>query len=153
MLTPQEVKDLLIKAGCPEATILFPLAQACFESGSMKFDSQVAELNNNLTGIIFLNASWQHNCVAGIQMPLADTGGKIAHYAKFETPQDWALDFHRILHLQTGGLGRPIEATTIEDYVHRLKANYYFGGTEATYLAGLESYILKLNEYFNYNQA
>lgn len=140
-MIPQEVKEMLLKAGCPESSVDFSVAQACFECGSINFDSAVAQADNNLTGIIFLNASWQHNATQGTQMPLADTGGKIAHYAHFTTPQDWANDFHRILHLQTGGLGKPIDATTPEDYVHRLKANYYFGGPEAEYLSGVKHYM------------
>jgi hypothetical protein len=139
----QDVKQLLIGAGFPENSLMFALAQACFESGGVNFDSPVNTENNNLTGIIFANAEWQHNATQGISKPAGEQAG---FYANFATLEAWATDFYRIVHAQFNMIGwnqegRPIEATTVEDYVHRLKLNHYFEADEATYLAGVQRYL------------
>ena len=144
-MIPSEVKQLLIEAGFPDNSIMFALAQACFESGSMTFDSAVALQNNNLTGIIFANQPYQHNATQGIAKPANE---QVGHYAHFATLLDWANDFKRIVHAQFPGWnteGRPIEATDIETYVRRLKLNHYFESSEADYLAGLQHYLNQLN--------
>ncbi len=137
-MTKTDVQQLLINAGWPPFSLRFAVAQACFECGSENFDSPVALEDNNLTGIIWLNVPWQHNATKGAQMPASDGVG---HYAHFATPQDWAVDFRRILHLDFHHIGKPIEAHTVEDYVHRLKMNGYFGGPEEQYLAGVKRYL------------
>lgn len=144
-MTPTEVKQLLLNAGCPAASVMNALGQAVFECGSINFDSAVALADKNLTGIIYLNAHFQHNATQGTLMPARDGVG---HYAHFATPQDWANDFCRILRLNMHGEGRPIDAVTPEDYVHRLKVNGYFGGKEEDYLRGLKSDIKKLEDWF-----
>ena len=139
-----DVKQLLINAGFPDNSLMFALAQCCFESGGTLFDSAVDIANNNLTGIIFADASYQHNATQGTAKPVGEQAG---HYAHFETLTDWAIDFKRIVHAQFPGWnteGRPIDATTIEDYVHRLKLNHYFESDEATYLAGMKRYYNEL---------
>lgn len=135
-----DVKGLLREAGFPENSIDYALAQACFESGSLLFDSVVAIQNNNLTGIIFANATYQHNAIQGIPKPANEQAG---HYAHFATLLDWAIDFKRIVHAQFpiwNTEGRPIDANDMETYVRRLKLNHYFEGDEADYLAGLTRY-------------
>ena len=145
-MKPSDVKQLLINAGISPNSLMFALAQACFESGGITFTSAVNIESNNLTGIEFLNAPFQKNAVAGSPMPLADTGGKLCHYAKFATLQDWANDFKRIVHAQFAQNqdGRPIDAATLGEYVHRLKLNGYFGGPEDQYLEGLTRYLNEL---------
>lgn len=153
-MTPSEVNDLLRQAGFPDGSRQFALAQACFESGGITFDSPVDAANNNLTGIQWAQDpnshetySWQKNALQGSPMPRADNPN--GFYAMFDSPLDWAKDFYRIVHAQFPGWntdGRPIEATTVEDYVHRLKLNHYFQSDEADYLAGLKFYLNKLNE-------
>ena len=143
----QEVKQLLINAGFPNNSLLFALAQCCFESGGVEFNSPVDLANNNLTGITYANGEgWQHNATCGTPMPPQDS--LTGHYAHFATMQDWANDFHRIVHAQFSWnrLGRPIEATTLEDYVARLKDNHYFQADESVYLNGLKHYLNILNQ-------
>lgn len=139
-MTTQEVKQLLIGAGWPDNSINFSLAQAAFECGNLTFDSAVARADNNLTGIVFCNQPWQRNATQGTAKPQGEAAG---HYAKFATVQDWANDFHRIVHAQFSWnkIGRPIDAVTVEDYVARLKANLYFESDEATYLNGVKHYL------------
>ena len=141
----QEVKQLLINAGFPANSLMFSLAQACFESGGLNFDSVVNTTDNNLTGIQWANASWQHNASKGLSMPVADNPN--GFYARFATLQDWANDFHRIVHAQFpewNTEGRPIDATDIETYVHRLKLNHYFQSPESEYLGGMKRYLAEI---------
>jgi hypothetical protein len=138
-----DVKQLLREAGFPENSIMFALAQACFESGGMEFNSPVDLANNNLTGIIWANASYQHNATQGTPKPKGEAPG---FYAKFNSLLDWANDFKRIVHAQFNQPGwnqegRPIDATDVETYVRRLKLNHYFESDEATYLNGLKHYL------------
>lgn len=147
------VKQLLVKAGFPDNSLMFALAQACFESGGTTFESENDLLDNNLTGIEWANNPatgntwyWQHNATKGAAMPAADN--PTGFYAHFNTLLDWAIDFKRIVHAQFpewNNEGRPIDATTIEQYVHLLKLNHYFGSDEAEYLAGVKYYLDKLN--------
>ena len=136
-----DIKQLLHNAGFPDNSIEFALAQACFESGSTSFDSAVALADNNYTGISWANSGWQRNATCGTKMPIADS--HTGHYAHFATPQDWANDFHRIVHAQFSWNteGRPIDATDIETYVRRLKLNHYFQADEQIYLNGLKHYL------------
>ena len=140
-MTPQDVKLLLQEAGFPDNSIMFALAQACFESGGTSFDSAVDLANNNLTGIIFANAPYQHNAIQGTAKPAGEQAG---FYAHFNTLVDWAIDFKRIVHAQFpewNTEGRPIDAEDLETYVHRLKLNHYFEGDETAYYKGLEYYM------------
>lgn len=150
-MTPSDVKKLLADAGFPDNSIMYALAQACFESGGMTFESAVNTEDNNLTGITYAgsNVNWQKNCIRGIAKPAGEAAG---YYAHFATLEDWATDFKRIVHAQFNqpGMewnteGRPIEATDLATYVHRLKLNHYFEGNEAAYLEGLQYYLDQLN--------
>jgi len=126
----EKLKFLLLENGFPKETINFFVAQAMFESN---FNSHVALENKNLTGIIFINKPYQKNASKGLKMPTADGNG---FYAKFDSLNDWAKDYKRILSLDKGN-GKPIEAKNLIDFVSRLKTNYYFGGNQNDYLAGV----------------
>ena len=152
-MLPQEVKQLLISAGwIPNSEVLsYSLAQCAFECGSLNFNSPVEEADNNLTGIVYAcdangnHFSWQKNCTKGIAKPQGEQAG---FYAKFNTLEDWAVDYHRIVHAQFlwNKIGRPIDATSLIDYAQRLKANSYFEGDEAVYAEGLQKYLTELQK-------
>ena len=134
MQTVEQVKALLLKAGFPAENIKLFLAQAMTESGGKSFNSNVAVKNNNLTGIVFIGKAFQKNAKQGLPMPKADITVKSGKgfYAHFNTLQDWANDYYRILSLDRGA-GKPINATTTADLAHRLKVNGYYGASESDY--------------------
>jgi len=127
----QMVHDLMYAMGVKDPVADWVAAQASFESTG--FTSNVGKKDNNWSGIKWLNKPYQKNASKGIKSP---DGG---YYAKFDTWQDWARDLYRILHL--GGAAAPVNAATLEDYVHRLKNNGYFGASEASYLKGVKRYL------------
>lgn len=98
-----------------------------YETGLFK--SAMAKANKNYTGIKFIG---QPGAVKGSPSPEGN------NYAKFVSNEAWANDFKRILSMNKGA-GRPIDAKTLQDFVHRLKVNKYFGVSEAQYLRGLQS--------------
>jgi len=141
IVNEQSVKQILLSVGFPKETISLFLAQAGFESGGFNFNSNVNKTDNNLTGIIWLNKPYQ-NATKGLPMPKSDGNGFYAHFPSIEA---WAKDFKRILSLNTGGKGRPIDAKDVMEFVTRLKANGYFGGDEKKYLAGVVNYQNKVS--------
>ncbi len=139
MANSARVKDLLLKAGFPHGTINLFIAQVMFETGG-NFESRVAKEDNNLSGIVFINKSYQKNATKGRAKPGGEIAGNYAHFASLE---DWARDYYRILTLNKG-LGRPIDATNTTDLVARLKQNFYFEGNQTNYLAGVNKYYSQL---------
>lgn len=147
---PEEIDKLvmleqsLINAGFTEPQLTFAIAQLLYETGRFSTKSSVAKLNNNYTGIKWLNAKRQ-KATKGTPVPVnerskTNPNWPLNWYAKFENFDDWAVDFKRILSLKRSSLGRPIEATDLKTYVQRLKANEYFGGYESSYLKGTKMY-------------
>lgn len=151
MITIAQLKQLLINAGWPQSSLLFGMAQACYECGTITLDSENERVDTNLTGIEWAENpatgqtySWQHNAIKGAPMPVEDNPN--GFYARFISLQDWANDFHRIVHAQFGwnDVGRPIDAVTVEDYAHRLKMNRYYQGPESNYVAGLKRFLTEI---------
>ena len=109
-------------------------AQVMFETGGLK--SRVSGDDNNFSGIKFINKPYQH-ATRGRKSPEGD------YYAHYSSPEDWARDFRRVISLRNvktrNSAGGPaaIEATSLRDYVNRLKANGYFGGNQDIYYQGL----------------
>lgn len=128
------LQDSLIKAGLGGMSLKLALAQLLVETGNFTSKSQVATLNNNYSGIKFINKPYQ-KAVQGSPVPAAErvqpSTNPYNFYAKFENPDAWAVDFKRILSL---GTLKPILALDTTEYVKRLKNNRYFGGNEAVYL-------------------
>lgn len=123
------------------------LQQVLHEAGGFKFASKASDLaktDNNLSGIMFINKPKQKNAVRGSQMPLKDTGGKVAYYANFLTVQDWANDYIRILSEYKS---KPLEATDEADFAKRLKDSGYYGATYESYLAALKSWAATVKKY------
>jgi len=127
--------------GFPKApATVYALAQMMFESTWMT--SHVAHVDNNYSGIVWLNKSYQ-DATKGLPMP--GTGGK-HFYAHFRDFRAWAKDFLRVLSLNTGGKGRPIDAASSQQYFERLVANHYFTAVPAAYASGFNAALRKVNE-------
>jgi len=111
----------------PQLSYLIP--QIAWETGH--FQSKVMDIDNNFSGIKYEH---QNGATPGSPAP-KNEGPK--PYAHFNSPEDWAKDHLRIL--RKVGKARPLEATSLQDYVSRLKRNGYFTDTEANYFKGLDS--------------
>lgn len=120
----------LLKAGLPKEKLQFVLPQLAFETGHFKSD--VLNKDNNLSGITFVG---QAGATKGVKMPAADS--LTGYYAHFNSVDDWAKDYLRIMNKV--GKYRPLEATNIQDFSHRLKLNKYYQADEKTYTNGLIS--------------
>lgn len=121
----QALKD----AGATGPQLSYLIPQIAWETGHFK--SAVMDTDNNYSGIKYVG---QSGATPGSKAP--GNEGK-APYAHFNSPQDWAKDHLRIL--KKVGKARPLEATSLQDYVSRLKKNGYFTDTEANYYKGLDS--------------
>jgi hypothetical protein len=128
------VMKLLEAAGMPEPAIPFAAAQAAFETGGFK--SHISKVDNNWSGIKWINKPYQ-NATKGSPAPSREGG----YYAHFDSPQDWATDFVRILSL---GAQKPKDAASIEDYVTRLHDNRYFTANPAIYLRGVQTVLRQM---------
>lgn len=126
-------------AGFPDtAALTLAIAQMMYESDYMT--SNVANVDHNYSGITFIDKPYQH-ATKGLPKPQSDGGGNYAHFATFG---DWAKDFLRILSLNRGGKGKPIETTNPTEYLARLAANGYYGGSNTVYSNGVRSAINKI---------
>lgn len=144
-----QLQDSLIKAGLKEPQLKYALAQLLFETGRFTTKSKVATENNNYSGIKWLNKKYQkatRGTLAPASERVADINSPINYYAKFETIDDYAKDFVRILSLQRAAnlSGKPITATTLTAFADRLALNGYFDGNTAqkrlNYYKGLKKY-------------
>jgi len=102
-------------AGIPTAVSAYAMAQIMHESDWMT--SNLGNTDNNYAGIKYVN---QQGATPGIKSP---EGGNYAHYKDFPA---FLADYRRVLSLNTGGKGRPIDATTATEFIDRLRANRYF---------------------------
>jgi len=131
----------LVAAGCPAAFLPLALAQAAVETAG--FNSNVSATDNNLSGIMYIGKpSVQKNAVQGSAFPPNES--KTAHYARFASVQDWAVDYLRILSIDKGA-GRPIDSTNTADLAATLKANGYYTATQSSYAAALASWANQMN--------
>mgnify|MGYP003648012305 FL=1 len=121
----------------------FALSQVLLETGNFSKSSTVYKENNNFSGIKWINKPYQKNAIKGSLSPEGN------YYAKFNTPEDWANDYIRILSLKRSKntIGRPIDAENIEDFNNRLYANSYYStlpGAKESYLKNLQFWLKKL---------
>ena len=140
------LQSSLTKVGFKLPQLNFALAQLLFETGKFTRQSQVAANNNNYSGIKWINSSRQ-NATKGTLVPLgervSDPNSPLNYYAHFNNMDDWATDFKRIISLQrsANNIGKPIDANTLDQYIHRLKLNQYFGDSENVYYNGAKKYL------------
>jgi hypothetical protein len=125
--------NLLNKVGIFGDLANWAAAQALFETAHL---TSPAVQYNNLSNIAYTPHSiYQH-------------GKGYRDWAAYTSPLKWALDFRRVLSLKnvhtsagTGGAAA-IKATSLDDFVDRLKNNGYFGAGNANiYKIGLKSIV------------
>lgn len=117
----QSVYDALVKAGLPLQTIKLAIAQVLHETAHFNpKTSAVAELNTNYSGITWTGSPAQRatGATKGSARPILEGG----NYAKYPNVLAWAKDYIRILNLKN----KPIQATSVNDFVSRLAKNNYF---------------------------
>jgi hypothetical protein len=137
----QMLEAALINAGIKLPILNFALAQLLLETGRFTRKSAVATLNNNFTGIKFLNKPYQV-AERGSSVPPAEQdktrpNAPLNFYAKFKDPNAWAKDYVRILSFGA----KPINATNIDDFNTRLQKNKYYGSNPAVYGRILKQYL------------
>lgn len=138
--------NIFLSVGFPANSIKFAVAQALHETGN-KID-QPHEINgHNWSGITYIGKTQlQKNAKRGNLKPQTDWNNPNIpeYYAWFETVEDWARDFKRLISRSNGLKGRPIEANNLTDYAIRLKANGYYGDTIENYSKALNYWIDKI---------
>lgn len=137
----KEMRDLLISAGFPSETIDLFVAQAGNETGNLNFNSELSQTHYNYSGIKYLYPVYQDKY--GVRGTKAPDGG---YYVKYNTPQDWAKDYHRIMAYRgtANAIGAPINASDTTDFVNRLHANAYFQANPTDYKKGVDVFYNKL---------
>ena len=104
----------LRKAGFPENIILtYALAQVSHETDGGV--SNFAQSNNNYSGIKYV----------GQPEATGSSTGKVGGYAMYDSIDNWARDYKRVLSMNKGA-GAPIDATTAQQFYIRLLKNGYF---------------------------
>lgn len=131
------VYQALKNAGFPTTILPIAYAQSAMESGG--FNSAIAIDDNNYSGILFINKPYQ-KATRSLLHKLTDSGLYVAHY---DTIQDWANDFKRVLSI---GTNKPIDSTSITQYFTRLKANNYYGNESiASYMGKVKGWLQNLH--------
>lgn len=126
--------NLLNANGFPKVGQPYFLAQIMFESHDES--SAIARDDNNYSGIRYINKPYQ----------IATASTKHPGFAHFASPGAWATDYKRILSLNAGK-GRPIDATSAQQFYEALNANRYFTEKEADqYRTGFNATLRKVNE-------
>lgn len=124
----------MLQAGFPAGIVTtYAMAQIMHESDWMT--SNLGNVDNNYAGIKFVN---QPGATPGIKSP---EGGNYAHYDSFGA---FLADYKRVLSLNTGGKGKPIDATTAQQFVERLAANHYF--TDPQYYLKFNAALRRVSE-------
>lgn len=113
---------------------LVPLAIAQIAHETAGFTSRVSVELYNLSGIKYINKPYQ-KATKGTLSPEGN------YYAKYESYNDWAVDYLRILSLGY----KPINATNIRDFAYKLKQNNYYTDSASNYIAGMEAWDNKLS--------
>lgn len=140
---------VLEEQGLNELQIKLALSQILFETGEFTPKSKVYKLNNNYTGIKFINKPYQV-ATKGSDVPLSErvtpANSAINFYAKFNDDTAWAKDYIRVLMLNKKN--PPLNANSIEQYHARLTANKYYNTSKQknidNYLNGLKKYYIKI---------
>jgi hypothetical protein len=124
--TSATVYNTLLAAGFTLPSIDYVFLMCYMESGA--WQNSFMKKDHNPGNIIFVH---QQGATKGGYMAANKTYA--AHYA---TLTDFAHDLMRVLSKPPGF---PLQATSLSDYVHRLKLNGYFGKeSEASYLAKMK---------------
>jgi hypothetical protein len=132
----QYIYNELVSVGFPRSVVTtYAISVMLLESNWMT--SNLANVDNNYSGIKFVSAELQR-ATPGIMSP---EGNRYAHYNTFK---DWARDFLRVLSLNRGGMGRPIDARNAAEFIDRMRANGYF--TASNYHTAFNAALRKVSE-------
>jgi len=143
MLQGNNLVNLLVSLfrtnGFPPITIPWAVAQVMHETGG-KIDSPLEQTDFNISGINYVNQKLASRGRPKKVKEWADKN-KPEYYAKFRSYDDWAKDYKRILSSNRGGKGKPIEAPTLNEFLNRLSANYYFADSPSKYSVSLTRWL------------
>jgi len=138
------IMDALKKAGLNDLQIKLALAQILLETGQFSSKSNVFKLNNNFTGIKFINKKHQE-ATKGSPVPpgerIKPDTSPINFYAKFNDIGAWAKDYIRILNLK----GKPIDANSIDEFHAKLTANKYYDTSKQK---NIDNYLKSLRYFY-----
>ena len=153
MLQGSNLTTLLVNLfktnGFPTAIIPFAVAQVMHETGG-KLDRPLEVQDFNISGINFINnKALQKNAVRGVMKPKREwkDQNKPEYYAKFANYDAWARDYKRILSSNRGMKGKPIEATNLQQFTDRLRANYYFADNPTAYGNALLKWLAQIKNF------
>jgi len=124
---------MFTELSAPARVIPYLVAQIAYETGDFK--SKLLKDHNNASGIVYTGRASQKNAVKG--RPLPEDGRYFN--AKFTTLNDWAKDYMRVLSLKA----KPLQATSPDDFITRLKSNGYFTAPVELYKKGFDKYLKK----------
>jgi len=130
--------NLLKNKGVPAAVLPYLLAQLAHESANFK-DAKIIT-HNNPSGIVFSGNKNQKNATKGNPLPKKETTTTQYYYAKFNSIDDWANDYLRIINKAPY---YAIKSDSIEKYAAALKAGGYYQDTTENYLKGLKIFMAK----------
>jgi hypothetical protein len=126
--------DALMKAGVPDALLNFILVRDWMESGA--YSNNGYKLHNNPGNIM-----WNKNDKYGTKGTY--NAANKTYYSHYPTIDAYVQKAIAVLKQKPG---IPYDATTKEDFVHRLKLNNYFGKTsEADYLNAMKGAAQRIN--------
>jgi len=135
---------LLLDNKVNENIVPYLLAQIAFESAFFT-DPKLKTLNNP-AGITWnVNYNKRSGTSKGSLRPPKEGG----NYVKFDSLETAIKDYLRIVN-KKGSLGKPTEASTLENFVDRLKANGYFTDDKQKYKTGLISINKRLSTWNDY---
>jgi hypothetical protein len=138
----KKIYKALKLAGANDRLMPILMSQVAHETAG--FNSKVLQSDNNASGIMFINDPKQKNAVRGKAFPKKES--KTAHYARFNTLKDWAVDFLRIIGKT------PKTATSLTDYAQKLKARRYYTADTSLYAKALISWDKQLKKLDLYKQ-
>lgn len=126
-----KVDEALTDNGLPGDKKEFVMAQLRHETGKPDLDYNVSRANNNVSGITW-NDDFPDEWKGTTRPP--DEGGNYVH---FPTYNDWAKEQIKLLKKDSGA-GAPLDASTVEEYAHRLKKNGFYKASESEYANGMK---------------
>lgn len=137
--------NALEKQGLNELQIKLALSQILLETGQFSSKSNVVKLNNNFSGIKFINKPYQI-ATRGSNVPpserITPANSAINFYAKFADVAEWAKDYVRILNLRKN---KPLTSNSIEEFHKRLTANKYYDTSKQK---NIDNYLKMLRLYY-----
>jgi len=118
-----QVLNSLQKLNLSDLKLKFLMAQVLVETGFFDSKSKVYDMNNNASGILYTGSVPQlkNGAKKGTARPFSEKG----FYAKFDSLDNWAKEYYRILNKNNS----PLDSLTIIDFVNKLKQNNYFTDT------------------------